>query len=120
MADNFLEKQMDDYRSGRLSQRRRTIASSAERVFIITADPEAAERYVRHYRQLGCRTAFTFPDARRGAALAQDTGAQCHYVHELSPEAIEHSLKYIIRHWGGIDTIIDESGSKAVADLCHG
>lgn len=105
MADNYLEKQMADYRSGRLNRTR--AITTAPRVFIISDDFAKTEQMVRQYRTLGYRTAFTCKDAKAGAILAQTTGSQFHHTTELTQEAISHSLAYIGRHWGGVDSIID-------------
>ena len=107
MADNYLEKQMADYRAGRLNKPAPSVSVKSRRVFIVTPDLAEAELLVRQYRAEGCRTAFTCSDAKSGAALAQATGSQMHHVVELTDQALEHSLQYINRHWGGLDLLID-------------
>lgn len=107
MADNFLEKQMADYRAGRLNKPVPSVSVKSRRVFIVTADLAEAERLVRQYRSEGCRTAFTCTDAKAGAALAQATGSQLHHVADLTDLTLEHSLRYINRRWGGLDLLLD-------------
>ncbi|MBO4954941.1 MAG: hypothetical protein J6C77_00875 [Muribaculaceae bacterium] len=107
MADNYLERRMEDYRSGRLSAPANVTPTSTRRVFIIGTDFDRIADLVRQYRLSGCRTAFTCIDAKRGMALAQSTGSQCHHLRVLDNASLDHSLAYISRHWGGIDEIID-------------
>lgn len=107
MADNYLEKQMADYRAGRLNKPAPAASVRSRRVFIISDCLSDAEPLVRRYRARGCRTAFTCSDAVAGRALAQATGSQCHHMPRITPEALEHSLSYITRHWGGVDELID-------------
>lgn len=107
MADNYLEKQMADYRAGRLNKPVPSVSVKSHRVFIVTADLAEAEGLVRQYRSEGCRTAFTCTDAKAGAALAQATGSQLHHVADLTDQALEHSLRYINRRWGGLDLLLD-------------
>lgn len=112
MADNYLEKRMADYQAGKLTAVTRHATSSTPRIFIISDCEEATTDAVRRYRSEGMRTAFTFPDSKRGAALAQATGAQCHHMPAITDEAIAHSLAYIERHWGGVDKIEDLRNHK--------
>lgn len=119
MADNYLERRMEDYRAGRLrTQSRPPVKGSAAapvpelaamRVFLLTPSVSSsprAEALVRLLRSQGCRVAFTDTDAAAGNRLAQATGAQCHPVDCADEEAVARSREIIIRRWGGIDATI--------------
>lgn len=91
MADNYLEKRMEEYRSGRLASKSRTTTAmrSPKRhdtltlhyppmtVVVIAAElpPVIAETIVA-FTGVGCRVAFTAADSKEGNALAQKSGAR--------------------------------------------
>lgn len=125
MADNYLEKRMDDYRNGRLSIRRHTNSSnvrniipdpdstkalSGSRVFLITPSASGSERAVALIKLLcssGCKVAFTDIDSKAGNLLAQTTGAQCHPIDISDLQALARSRNLIASRWGGIDITIE-------------
>lgn len=104
MADNYLEKQMDDYRRGA-----RTIVRQAgtanNSVFILGDDHEIIRFWVKRFRCFGWRTAFADANLTRGRDLAQSTGSQHHPI-ELNRCSIERSLDLILERWQKIDLII--------------
>lgn len=122
MADNYLERRMDDYRSGRLNKPVRTAkhnksASAAEvqpltgqRVFIKVPSASASPRAIAMItllRSAGCRVAFTDSDITAGNRLAQSTGAQCHPVDIADEVAVARSEAALKSHWGDIDITVD-------------
>ncbi|MDE6205004.1 MAG: hypothetical protein K2F66_02660 [Duncaniella sp.] len=112
MADNYLEKRMEEYRSGRLAVRSRTSSSMrAPRrndsltlryepmTVAVIADvmhPVVAET-IGAFTAVGCRVAFMAADVRVGNAVAQRTAAR-YYPASLG---IEGMLADMISHWGG-------------------
>lgn len=123
MADNYLERRMEDYRAGRLGHpashsRATTLPSpqaepslSGARVFIVTRSASASPRtaaLIRLLRSQGCRVAFTDTDSAAGNRLAQATGAQCHPVDCSDADALDRSRALICRRWGGIDWEVGE------------
>lgn len=124
MADNYLEKRMDDYRAGRLSARRAsgntvrpplpcpdTIkALEGSRVFIKIPSASASDRataLIRLFASQGCKVAFTDIDQKAGNSLAQATGTQCHPIDISDSQAVSNSRELIIRRWGDIDITIE-------------
>lgn len=76
MADNYIERQMEDFRAGRLGGVRRG-APAGPRVRVpFIGDPGATEAIVRALRQEGFRVDFTLGDTRAGNLIAQRTGAR--------------------------------------------
>lgn len=79
MADNYLEKKMDDYRKGRqsasarLQHGLRCIKIPPLRVLVVNADGH--ELLLRALCEVGYRVAFTLA-AGNGNAMAQSTGAK--------------------------------------------
>lgn len=121
MADNYLERRMDDYRAGKLSApRRKTATSSAatsatpalegSRVMIRCGSTSASPRAAALTSLLaaaGCRVAFTDTDSHGGTLLARSTGAQCHPIDMADEVALARSVALIERRWGGIDISIE-------------
>ncbi len=111
MADNYLEKRMEEYRSGRLAVRSRTSSSMrAPRrndsltlryepmTVAVIADvmhPVVAET-IGAFTAVGCRVAFMAADVREGNAVAQRTGAR-YYPAALG---LEGMLADMTAHWG--------------------
>ena len=113
MADNYLERRMDDYRSGRLAPKTRKAAGSsvpadalvlrypAARV-LLRADrlTPGLEALVRALRGVGMRTAvWCDADASR---LCMREGARC-YPPSMTEERV---LADLDAHWGGLDHAI--------------
>lgn len=119
MADNYLEKRMDDYRSGRLrvshsSSTARLAASrrSGEmvvefppmRILVVSASlSEQAVALVEEARRVGLRVAVLSDNRVAATALVQRTGAR--FYPSMSPEAVTED---ICRHWGGLDAVFAE------------
>ena len=99
MADNYLERRMEDYRSGKLSVRsphhahgKSHIAGSADLsgLRVIVTDGRA--------------------DSKEGSKLAQASGAQFHPVRDTaSADALSAAVSHVTNRWGGVDVIIDLS-----------
>lgn len=82
MADNYLEKRMDDYSRGRLG-RSRTAASSSglrcikiPRAWALVVKADGRDLLLRALREAGYRVAFTLAHNAGGNAMAQSTGAR--------------------------------------------
>lgn len=80
MADNFLEKRMDDYARGRLTASRartsglKCIKIPAVRVLVVNADRR--ELLIKALAEAGYKAAFTLRDSGEGAKMAQATGGR--------------------------------------------
>lgn len=123
MADNWLERRMDDYRAGRLASPRhkqtrpaapsdsQTAPLAGARIFIrcrsVTASP-AATALVRLLASTGCKVAFTDTDSAAGNSLARATGTQCHPIDIADEVALKRSLELVNRRWGGIDFTVSQ------------
>lgn len=112
MADNYLERRMEDYRNGKLSTRRMSPVSvkrpsMALRVFIIGGNTEAGRRHVRILRKYGWKVAFTDADFKAGRELAQTTGSQHHPVDITDADALVSTIRKAVDLWGALDLILD-------------
>lgn len=122
MADNYLERRMEDYRSGKLSVRsphhahgKSHIAGSADlsglRVIVTDGLSSPTASYiVNNLLQEGCKVAFMGADSKEGSKLAQASGAQFHPVRDTaSADALSAAVSHVTNRWGGVDVIIDLS-----------
>lgn len=130
MADNYIEKKMEDLRSGAASRhtsRRSAVGLSAAgalpgdltlhfpemRIFVAgDATTPLGEAIVRAMREVCCKVAFSGADADRGKAMAQELGAQFHPLSapgegsDVNIVVLPPSVAYTVRHWRGIDALI--------------
>ena len=128
MADNYLERKMEDYRSGR-GGASKTIHSSKpkpgtinvkfppRRVFVTGGANGIGKAIVEAFRKANCRVAFCDIDTKAGSATAQATGAQFHPVDVRDVNALEACLTRLIESWGDIDVIVNNVGVSEFVPL---
>lgn len=88
MADNYLEKKMEDYLRSRgagghrgrtrMSPGTVTVRYPSVRVLVADGCSERGRAIIAALRSMGCRVAFVDADSVAGNHLAQDTGSQFH------------------------------------------
>lgn len=130
MADNYLERRMEDYRNGRLSPRssasstrraaNQPVALDYMRVYVTAGTSAAGLAVIRHLRQAACKVAFCDTDSRKGPHTAQQTGSQFHPMADgYSDTALTRSIDHVCSRWGGVDMLIDTAGivSQHIAEM---
>ncbi len=122
MADNYLERKMEDYRSGKgTSSKVKRVSSGAKpgeisvkfpprRVFVTGGASGIGRAIVEAFRKADCRVAFCDIDSKAGTATAQATGAQFHPVDVRDVDALEACLARLLNAWGDIDVIVNNVG----------
>lgn len=95
MADNYLERRMEEYRSGRLAARPRTHTSLPAdalilryplmSVLVLTDGSEFGAVLVAELRRAGLRVSFIHPDTRVGTALSQTLGSRFYPASMTTP-----------------------------------
>lgn len=129
MADNYLERRMEEYRSGKLTRQgvRRVSAFSLpkdkilvdfpQRTVIVAGNPDVvSEAVVRSFIAAGCKTAFCCEDMRNGQMLAQTTGARFYRLGLTSDHGLMDIMEDVTAHWNAPDTLV-AIGSEAMAML---
>lgn len=123
MADNYLERKMEEYRSGKLASgyKQKTRIPTlhpatgydvellkANRVLILGRCLEGTGReLLKLFRSIGCRVAFCDADSKAGAQIAQATGCRF-YPYDFSDVAqVDKAKRDLEVKWGGIDILID-------------
>jgi len=92
MADNYLEKRMEDYRRGHTAVRsstRRGLVFPSVTVFVHRADVPGGDIMLRTLVDAGYKVCFDTTAASAGTSLAQSTGAR---FYPLAPDAIAEDL----------------------------
>lgn len=100
MADNYLERRMEDLRAGKLAPAVPKSRVGARRyVLIIEDDQSTLEAKVKECRAKGISTAFAGTDRAAGYRLAQLTGARYCPVDDLTALTVDALVADLRRHW---------------------
>lgn len=122
MADNYLERKMEEYRAGALSKPKRHLSPTGNRRGKLTIDFPSRRVYVtggasgigaaivKAFCDAGCRVAFCDKDKDKGAETAQRCGAQYHPLDVTDTSALEASLAKVRKAWGDIDIVVNNVG----------
>lgn len=122
MADNYLEKRMDDYRNGRLSSTRKTskltptgttagrvgFQLAVKRVFIAMKSTTLRDAIFKGFAEVGCKVAFCGMDRVAGTESAQRYGMMFCPVERLESENVEKMCELVEKRWHGIDLLITD------------
>lgn len=127
MADNYLEKQMEDYRAGKLAPKTRAVhVTSAPlrnpgdfvmafpqlRVVLLGGDVRFVEVLARLFRDVECRVALCSPDSKSFTPLAQSIGCR-YYPFDPAVEAKRLAvIDDLTDRWGGVDVVVDLREAK--------
>lgn len=118
MADNYLERKMEEHRNGAQRKCVHKTASLgsragvwevpfAERRVLVTGTGSALDALVvEQLRSVGCKVAFMGWEKSEGTELARRTGAQYHPTSYSDAEGLTRSVALVCRAWGDIDVII--------------
>ncbi len=122
MADNYLEKRMEEYRSGKSGAPRRKLTPSGKKPGVITYNlgvrrvlvtggaSGIGREIVRAYCDAGCRVAFCDIDDKAGTATAQALGARFISLDVADASALERCVAQLFHDWGDIDIVVNNVG----------
>lgn len=133
MADNYLEKQMEDYRAGKFAIKTR-LKTSAKlhrpgqlvvsypqlRIFITGGASGIGESCVEAFRKIDAKVAFCDIDTKRGNETAQKFGARFYPLDARDAVKLNHAMNDAISAWGDIDVLINNvgiGGFKGLEDM---
>lgn len=119
MADNYLEKKMDDYRRGnygypRLSRlhhqscRGFELRPAVDSVMVFVSLLSLRNCLIEAFVKAGCRTAFCWHDYREGQLTAQKTGSLSCTVDALSASALDEAVATVVARWGSLGLIVTD------------
>lgn len=114
MADNYLEKKMEEHRRNASQKTSARIVSTVGgrpgsvtmkieplRIYVTDGTSATGEAIVRRLREAACRVAFSCGDDSLGRKLAQSSGSR-HYPASFNA-SVEEDIK---RVWGGLDAVV--------------
>ncbi len=122
MADNYLERKMEEHRAGKRPQVTRRLSPSGSRpgelkvkfpprrVFVTGGASGIGKAIVTAFCNAGCRVAFCDIDTRKGSATAQSTGSRFYPVDVADAAALTAAMEHLIDDWGDIDVIVNNVG----------
>lgn len=115
MADNYLERRMEEFRSGKLSLKKRIpgIKPDGKKVVVARGSSGKALEKVLGFRTKGCRVAVFDPDLDAGRKLAYQHGVRFHRVNINNNEDLQRETFSLISAWRRIDVIVGTD------DECH-
>ena len=112
MADNYLEKRMEELRSGKLAIKKTIpgIKPKARRVVVVEGCHGVAREKALEFRKRGCRVAVFDSDEVAGKQMAHDHGIRFHRVDIEDENAISKEMLSLLSAWRGVDTIAGREG----------
>lgn len=110
MADNYLEKRMDELRSGKLAIKKVIpgIKPKARRVLVAGGCQGVALEKALEFRKKGCRVAVFDSDKVIGKQMAHDHGIRFHHVDPKDEYAAKKEMNSLLNVWRGVDVIIGD------------
>ena len=118
MADNYLEKKMEELRSGKLAIKKAIpgIKPKARRVVVAEGCHGIAREKALEFRKMGYRVAVLDSDEVSGRQMAHDHGIRFHRVDIEDENAVSHEMHSLLSAWRGIDTI---AGSEYICNIIN-
>lgn len=122
MADNYLERKMEEHRSSQSSRKSfkltpvgakpgKLIVDFPVRNVYVTGGAKGIGRaIVKAFCEAGCKVAFCDKDAIAGRDTAQKHGAQFHPLDVTDYKSLEESIRKVAAGWGVIDILINNVG----------
>lgn len=117
MADNYLERRMDDFRNGRLSgskarpvakgSLRRDESLAGKRVVVIDGLQGIGGCVAKAFVDEGCRVAVVGGDPEEGGRLAYSMGVRFCRVDSFDAEDVERALGEVLKAWRDVDIVVD-------------
>ncbi len=126
MADNYIEKQREEYEARKaawekarkygkpaISQQNKSVAPITEkkkRVFVTGGAEGIGKAIVQAFCNAGYRVAFCDKNETSGQQLAKETGTVFYQVDVSDQESLERCMQRIFLVWGDIDIIVNNAG----------
>lgn len=121
MADNYLERKFEEYRSQKAVRRKSPAVAGAKcgkwqacflrrRVLVTGGAKGIGRAVVEAFREVGCQVAFCDVDELEGRRTAEATGSRFFPVDVADAGALERCMERIFKDWGDIDVLINNVG----------
>lgn len=115
MADNYLERRREDYRSGKLAPKHSALKSvrrtplSDKRVLVTGGASGIGREIVAAFREQGCKVALFDHDLKGGTDTAQRHGARFYPCELADTEDIQKQFDALTNAWGDIDILVNNA-----------
>lgn len=129
MADNYLERKMEDLRSGRLQNSNLPPAPRSPRKGMLQV-PFPSRRVlvtggangiglatVRAFLKAGCKVAVIDIDRENGEKLAHDEGVRFYHTDLSDKNALENALENLLAAWKDLDIVVSNAGISVFQPL---
>lgn len=123
MADNYLEKRMEELRSGRLSHSASSRSAAQgpragylnvkyppRRVLVTGGASGIGLATVRSFLRAGCKVAVIDSDEEQGRRLAREEGVRFYHLDLADSEALSRAMQNIFAAWHDLDIIVSNAG----------
>jgi hypothetical protein len=116
MADNYLEKRMEEHRNAQKStitiykHKEKQSKLNGKRVFVTGGAHGIGEAMVKAFRNEGCAVAFCDKDIKLGNKVAQQFGARFYPIDVRDIDALEKMFDDVLNYYGDIDILINNVG----------
>ena len=122
MADNYLEKKMEEHRQGTPARRRPGISPAGRRrgevvynlgertVFVTGGASGIGRAIVKAFCDAGCNVAFCDKDVKAGNATAQHTGSRFYPLDVTNADALKGAMTDFAQRRGIIDIVVNNVG----------
>lgn len=123
MADNYLEKRMEEYRAGKLApkagksyvarQRKAgefVVAFPPMSVLVLCEDAALVSRVCSCFRKADFQVAFCMTDRREGTRIAQSAGCRFYPVDSGDAGQLNGVVDDLADCWGAVDVVADLRG----------
>lgn len=132
MADNYLERKMEEHRAGGTAPRRRTspvagrrqgeltVKFPQRRVLVTGGAKGIGSAVVETFRKADCTVDFIDIDRKEGQLTAQRTGARFIPADVADPVQLNRALDLVLESRGDIDVVVSNAGVadfRPLADL---
>ncbi len=116
MADNYLERRMEELRNGKLTVRGGVpgIRPGGMRVVVAGGTSGLARAKVLEFRKKGYRVAVFDSDEKEGKRMAYENGIRFHRVDIADQEAIAKEMALLLKTWRGIDIVVGDEGISSM------
>ena len=108
MADNYLERRMEELRSGKLAVKKAIpgIRKKARRIVVAGGCHGKALDKALQYRREGHRVAIFDKDEQTGKRLAHDHGIRFHHVDIEDESTMKKEMLSLLSAWRDVDTVV--------------
>lgn len=124
MADNYLEKKYEEYRSGKntgpttgYGKKKANTLHKTRRVFVTEGTRDLGRVIVKAFRMAGHRVAFGGTDEEAGKLLAEKTGTTFCHANINDKVSLANCLQHMLEDWGDLDILVNNTSDSKVTPI---